>query len=152
MMIRKYSLGDKLEAPSLQSGKKLLGPRNPAKCRDRAISLRNSHTAPDPPNRAPPTPLPQLLFEPVIVRRNRQHARPRRSLDWLTQITGGQQLVAPVFAIDKQHIDITKELSMLKAIIEEMHQRDRIPGHLSSVLDESMICCRPGLVPLRCHP
>ena len=54
-------------------------------------------------------------------------------------------MIVPIFAIDQQNVDVAMELAMLKAVVENVHQRSEF-----ALLDRiQLLASMPGMVALR---
>ena len=106
---------------ALRPAKNCSGRAMPQKATTGAGDLRNFHTAAQTPDGAAPTPSAKFGFEGGIIGRNCQDVRAHRCMQSFPEISGGEQGVVPVRAIDDQDVDVAKELPVLEAVVEDVN-------------------------------
>src|SRR5580704_17180270 len=120
-MVAKYMAGHDVEASGFDPRKELIWASDAAECRDGAVDIRQIHMAMDVPNGARPAEGPQVGFEREIVCRDGENMRSPNCIQWFAEVAGGEQSVIPVVAVDEKDVDISKELTMLKSVVQDVN-------------------------------
>jgi len=112
-----------LHAGRFQPLKKLLGPRDSAKCHHRSVDVWHFHAPPYAPHRSLKSAGPRPLRNLRLVRWYGENASPLRCAQCLAQISRGQEMIAEVSRTEQQNVYVAMELAMLKPIIEKMQTK-----------------------------
>ena len=109
-----------------ETRKELLRAGDAAKSQYRAVDPGHFHAPPQSPDRSLPAPCAEFGFQIGIVGGNRDHAGPSGCPKGFTQVSGGEQAVLPVLAIQQQDVHVAMKLAVLEAVVENMEMPARM--------------------------
>ena len=129
MVVGEYAPFSRVESSFRQPGEKLVRPGNAAKrykrpsCQ-RFWNFRRDHLPPEAPDRPFGAGLETELLKALdcrfVLGWNGQHMRPAERSDPFSQVSCGERPICQVFGVHQHDIDESRQLAVLKAVIEKV--------------------------------